>query len=142
MACLSEKGRLLVFGLDECKILSSGGRGVILMDLDPKEKLLAAQAISQKGVVVSVIKRNGTPQDIALSAASLAPHIGKRARKGRALESKLKANACAHRHNGMGPALQRIWKAGALLCLLAGCGAVNQVLRSRSAASRPRTVPE
>jgi topoisomerase-4 subunit A len=93
VACLSEKGRLLVFGLDECKTLSSGGRGVILMDLEPKEKLVAAQAISQKGLIVSVIKRSGAPHEIALSASGLAPHIGKRARKGRALESKLKATA-------------------------------------------------
>jgi topoisomerase-4 subunit A len=93
VACLSEKGRLLVFGMDECKTLSSGGRGVILMDLDPKEKLIAAQAISQKGVIVAVTKRNGTPAEIGLSASGLAPHIGKRARKGRALESKLKATA-------------------------------------------------
>src|SRR5690606_5832649 len=47
IACLSEKGRLLVFGLDEIKSLSAGGRGVILMDLEKGEKLLAAQAISQ-----------------------------------------------------------------------------------------------
>lgn len=93
VACLSEKGRLLVFGLEECKTLSSGGRGVILMDLDPKEKLIAAQAISQTGVVVSVLKRNGTPQELNLSANALAPHIGKRTRKGRVLESKLKATA-------------------------------------------------
>ncbi|MDB5774518.1 MAG: Topoisomerase subunit [Herbaspirillum sp.] len=93
VACLSEKGRLLVFGLDECKTLSSGGRGVILMDLDAKEKLLAAQPISQKGLTVTGIGRGGKTQEISLSASGLAPHIGKRARKGRALESRIKAVA-------------------------------------------------
>ena len=92
IACLSGQGRLLVFGLDEIKSLASGGRGVILMELEDKEKLLAAQAISQKGVVVSGIGRAGKAQDLALSAIALGPHIGKRARKGKALESKIKAS--------------------------------------------------
>ncbi|MGN6701661.1 MAG: DNA topoisomerase IV subunit A, partial [Burkholderiaceae bacterium] len=90
VACLSEKGRLLVFGLDEMKTLSAGGRGVILMELEKNETLLAARPISQRGVLVSGTGRGGKPQQIALSAAALAPHIGKRARKGRALESRLK----------------------------------------------------
>ena len=92
IACLSAQGRLLVFGLDEIKTLASGGRGVILMELEKNEKLLAAQAISQKGVLISGIGRGGKAQEISLSAVALAPHIGKRARKGKALESKLKAN--------------------------------------------------
>jgi topoisomerase-4 subunit A len=90
LACLSGLGRLLVFGLDEVKTLT-GGRGVILMDLDPKEKLLAVQPVSQRGVVVTGIGRAGRAQEVALSASGLAPHIGKRARKGKALESRIKA---------------------------------------------------
>ncbi len=90
IACLSEKGRLLVFGLDECKSLSNGGRGVILMKLENNEKLLAAQPISQRGVVVSGSGRGRKAQQVALSASGLAPHIGKRARKGKALASKMK----------------------------------------------------
>lgn len=92
IACLSEKGRLLVFGLAEIKQLSSGGRGVILMELEPKEKLIATTAISQKGVKVSGIGRAAKPQEVSLSASGLALHIGKRARKGKLLESKIKAN--------------------------------------------------
>jgi len=83
VACLSEKGRLLVFGLDELKTLASGGRGVILMELEKGEKLLAAQAITQKGVLVSGIGRGGKAQEVSLSAVALGPHIGKRARKAR-----------------------------------------------------------
>ena len=89
LACLSEKGRLLVFGLAELKTMS-GGRGMILMDLEPKEKLLAAQPISQRGVLVAGTGRGGKAQEVSLSASGLALHIGKRARKGKALESKLK----------------------------------------------------
>ncbi len=90
IACLSAKGRLLVFGLDEIKTLSSGGRGVILMDLEKNEKLLAAQPISQKGVVVAGTGRASKLQEVSLSAAGLSNHIGKRARKGKLLEAKLK----------------------------------------------------
>lgn len=60
------------------------------MDLESGEKLLAAVAISQKGVVVSGIGRASKPQEVSLSATNLAPHFQKRARKGRALEAKIK----------------------------------------------------
>ena len=91
IACLSEKGRLLVFGLDELKTLSNGGRGVILMELEAKEKLAAAQPITQKGVTVQGTWAGGKPRDVDLSASGLAAHFGKRARKGKALEAKVKA---------------------------------------------------
>jgi topoisomerase-4 subunit A len=90
IACLSEKGRLLVFGFDEIKALSGGGRGVILMELEKNEKLVAAQPIDQRGVVVLGTGRGGKPQELTLNASALADHIGKRARKGKALESKIK----------------------------------------------------
>ncbi|MFZ6757761.1 DNA topoisomerase IV subunit A [Undibacterium sp. Ji50W] len=92
IACLSEKGRLLVFGLTEIKQLSSGGRGVILMQLEDKESLLAAQAISQRGVRVIGLGRGGKPQEVSLSANGLGIHIGARARKGKALEARIKAS--------------------------------------------------
>jgi topoisomerase IV subunit A len=92
VACLSEKGRLLVFGLDEVKSQSGGGRGTILMELEPKEKLLAAQPISQRGVVVVGAGRGGKPTELPLNSTALHSHIGKRARKGKALESRIKAS--------------------------------------------------
>jgi topoisomerase-4 subunit A len=95
IACLSEKGRLLVFGFDEMKTLSGGGRGVILMELEKNEKLLGAQPISKKGVIVSGIGRGGKPQELVLNASALTDHIGKRARKGKALASKIKPSALA-----------------------------------------------
>ena len=90
IACLSEKGKLLVFGLDEIKTLSGGGRGVILMELETNEKLVSALPISERGVVVSGTGRGGKPQELVLNGAALAPHFGKRARKGKVLESKIK----------------------------------------------------
>jgi len=90
VACLSAKGRLLVFGLDEMKSLSGGGRGVILMELEKNEQLVDALPITQRGVVVIGIGRGGKPQELALGPTALQAHFGKRARKGRALESKIK----------------------------------------------------
>jgi topoisomerase IV subunit A len=92
VACLSERGRLLVFGLADIKNQSAGGRGVTLMELDDKERLLAAEPITQKGVrVIGTGQRSGKAQENNLSGADLAHHIGKRARKGKLLASRMKA---------------------------------------------------
>jgi topoisomerase-4 subunit A len=81
---------LLVFGLDEMKTLSGGGRGVTLMALDDNETLLQALAINHAGVMLIGTRRGGRVDEEKLSGAALAPHVGKRARKGRAPESKMK----------------------------------------------------
>ncbi|MGF6756917.1 DNA topoisomerase IV subunit A [Paraburkholderia sp. GAS42] len=93
VACLSGGGRLLVFGLDEMKTLSGGGRGVTLMALDDKEALTQALAIGKAGVVLLGTGRGGKQQEETLAGAALAPHVGKRARKGRAPDTKLKVQA-------------------------------------------------
>jgi topoisomerase-4 subunit A len=97
LACLSEKGRVLVFGMDEMKTLTNGGRGVILMHLEPKEKLLAVQPITQKGVNVIGTWAGAKPRVVELFASSLEPHFGKRALKGKALVQKVKALTLAMR---------------------------------------------
>ncbi|GAB6848862.1 DNA topoisomerase IV subunit A [Paraburkholderia kururiensis] len=98
VACLSGGGRLLVFGLDEMKTLSGGGRGVTLMALDPQETLTQALAIGKAGVVLMGTGRGGKVAEETLAGAALAPHVGKRARKGRAPETRLKVS-------GLRPAL-------------------------------------
>ncbi|AIO87298.1 DNA topoisomerase IV subunit A [Burkholderia pseudomallei] len=92
VACLSSGGRLLVFGMDEMKTLSGGGRGVILMALDAKEALVQALAIDAAGVVLTGTGRGGKAQEEALAGRALEPHVGKRARKGRAPDTRLKVN--------------------------------------------------
>jgi topoisomerase IV subunit A len=93
VACLSSTGRLAVFGLDEMKTLTAGGRGIILMGLDDGEKLVQALAIGPAGVVLLGTGRGGKPQEETLRAAALAPHVGKRARRGRAPDTRLKVTA-------------------------------------------------
>jgi len=102
IACLSEKGRVLVFGIDEMKVLTNGGRGVILMALEPKETLLAVQPISQKGVNVIGTWAGDKPRTVELFASGLEPHFGKRANKGKALSAKLKAKDLAMRQTDGG----------------------------------------
>ncbi len=97
IACLSEKGRVLVFGLDEMKVLTNGGRGVILMHLEPKEKLLAVQPITQKGLNVVGTWAGSKPRIVELFASGLEPHFGKRALKGKPLAQKVKALSLAMR---------------------------------------------
>jgi topoisomerase-4 subunit A len=97
IACLSEKGRVLVFGIDEMKTLTNGGRGVILIELEPKEKLLAVQPISPKGVNVIGTWAGSKPRVVELFASGLEPHFGKRARKGKPLVQKIKAMDLAPR---------------------------------------------
>ncbi len=91
IACLSANGRLLVFGIDEIKNQPGGGRGVILMELDVDEKLLAAEAIVKSVKVVGVAPRSGKAAESVLSGADLTHHAGKRARKGKLLASRMKA---------------------------------------------------
>jgi topoisomerase-4 subunit A len=98
IACLSEKGRVLVFGIDEMKTLTNGGRGVTLMELEPKEKLLAVQPISPRGVNVLGTWAGDKPRVVELFGAVLEPHFGKRARKGKPLVQKVKAKDLAPRY--------------------------------------------
>jgi len=90
VACLSSNGRLLVFDIDEMKTLSGGGRGVILMALDPKETLRQALAVDARGLVLIGTGRGGKARDEKLAGAALEAHANKRARKGRAPESTIK----------------------------------------------------
>ncbi|MDT4831890.1 DNA topoisomerase 4 subunit A [compost metagenome] len=89
-ACLSGNGRLLLVALDEVKVLSAGGRGVILMELEPKEKLLQAVSVGAPGLMLSGAGRGGKPSSQKLAGQSLLPYVGKRARKGKQIEAKLK----------------------------------------------------
>lgn len=89
LALLSVKGKLLVFGLDEVKSLSGGGRGTILMGLDGTDKVDQVVPIGAAGLRAAGIYRNKHTEDI-LTGEALAPYVGKRARKGRALSVRPK----------------------------------------------------
>jgi topoisomerase-4 subunit A len=96
VAALSQSGRLLVFGLDEMKQLANGGRGVIVMDVDVKDHLVQALAITQQGLVVYGTGRSGAAKSEILSARALAAYIGKRARKGKKLDVNFKPSSLSN----------------------------------------------
>ena len=62
LALLSDKGKFLVFGLDEVKSLSGGGRGTILMGLDTADKLDQAVPIGAAGAAPLVCTATSTPR--------------------------------------------------------------------------------
>ncbi|MEY8689514.1 MAG: DNA topoisomerase IV subunit A [Leptothrix sp. (in: b-proteobacteria)] len=89
VACLAPSGRLLVFGLDELKYQPGGGRGLILMDVDASDPLLAVTTL-QTVLEVHGLGRGSKPKIEVLKGTNLAVYAGKRARKGRVLESTMK----------------------------------------------------
>ena len=93
IAAVSEKGKLLVFSINEMKHLAAGGKGVILMALDDNESMVAAVAVGTKTLLVSGIGRAGKRTEIRLTTNQLNEYAGHRARKGKLLPSKLKPTA-------------------------------------------------
>ena len=90
VAAVSEKGKLLVFAIDEMKHLAAGGKGVIVMALDEGEAMIAAVAVGTQAIVVSGIGRGGKTTEIRLSTNALNEYAARRARKGKLLPSKIK----------------------------------------------------
>lgn len=89
LAMLSAKEKFLVFGLEDVKTLSGGGRGTILMGLDSTDKLAQIVPIGAAGIRATGVYRNKPTEDI-LAGDALAPYVGKRARKGRQLDVRPK----------------------------------------------------
>ena len=89
VACLSLTGRLLVYPLAELKLQPKGGRGLTLMDVDAKDPLLSVATCGEALRVLGT-GRGGKAKDELLKGASLAGHVGKRARKGHKVEGILK----------------------------------------------------
>lgn len=87
VACLCADGRMLVFGLDELKLQSNGGRGLTLMEVDAKKAPLASVATVHNGVRVIGTTRGAKPKEEDVRNSAYAAHVGKRARKGKPVEA-------------------------------------------------------
>ncbi len=83
------KGRILIVGLNEVKSLGGGGRGTILMTMDANDNLAQVIPIGEAGMVVSGIYRNKQTAD-TMNLSALVDYIGKRARKGRLFDVRMK----------------------------------------------------
>ena len=89
LACLSMNGRLLTYALDELKHQPKGGRGLTLIDLEPKDALISVAAFTQTLQVLGS-GRGGKAKEELLKGVGLAGYAGKRARKGKAVEGMQK----------------------------------------------------
>ncbi len=89
VALLSGKGRLLVVALAELKSLPAGGRGTILMGLDPGDTIAQWAPVNDRGLVLRGVYR-ARQTELVLTPAELAAYAGRRARKGKWLDVKIK----------------------------------------------------
>jgi len=89
VAALSTNGKIHLFPLGEMRTLSGGGRGVIIMGLGEGEKLQSL-AVAASQVVVRGTGRGGRIDEWRMSGAGLDEFVGKRARKGRKVPSRMK----------------------------------------------------
>ncbi len=90
VASLSEKGKLLLFSINELKY-QARGRGMIVMGLDEEDRIAAVAVSDSRTLTISgVAIRSGALKQRTLSHEKLARHVLKRARMGRVLPEKLK----------------------------------------------------
>ncbi|MDO5289289.1 MAG: DNA topoisomerase IV subunit A [Pseudomonadota bacterium] len=82
VACVSTGGRILTFEMGELKLMEKGGRGLTLMDLEPKDSLAGAAAYT-RSVRITGIGRGGKAREEVLEIRSLNNARAARARKGR-----------------------------------------------------------
>ena len=92
LACLSSQGRLLVFDLTQLRVLSDGGKGVTLMELNSGEKLLDILVCNDTGCVVQGIGRTRI-REKTLVKGDWQRHFGHRARKGKPIDIRFKATS-------------------------------------------------
>ena len=82
VACASTGGRILTFEISELKSMSGGGRGLMLIDLEDKDRLAGAAAYT-RSVKIEGIGRGGKARDETLEIRSLNNARAVRGRKGK-----------------------------------------------------------
>jgi topoisomerase IV subunit A len=92
VACASTGGRILTFDINEIKPMTNGGRGLMLIQLEPKDTLAGAAAYT-RSVRISGIGRSGKERDETLEIRSLNNAKAGRGRKGKAADLGFKPTA-------------------------------------------------
>jgi topoisomerase-4 subunit A len=92
IACASTGGRILTFDITELKPMANGGRGLMLIQLEPKDTLAGAAAYT-RSVRISGIGRAGKERDETLEIRSLNNAKAGRGRKGKAADLGFKPAA-------------------------------------------------
>ncbi len=85
VACASTGGRILTFEISELKQMDKGGRGLMLIDLEPKDSLAGAAAYT-RSVKIEGMGRGGKTREETLEIRSLNNARAARARKGKAAD--------------------------------------------------------
>ena len=85
VACASTGGRILTFEIGELKQMDKGGRGLMLIDLEPKDQLAGACAYT-RSVKIEGIGRGGKEREETLEIRSLNNARAGRGRKGKAAD--------------------------------------------------------
>ena len=91
VCCASTGGRILTFEISELKLMEKGGRGLMLIDLEPKDTLAGAAAYT-RSVKIEGIGRGGKERDETLEIRSLNNARAARGRKGKAADLGFKPN--------------------------------------------------
>ncbi len=82
VCCASTGRRILTFEIAELKAMANGGRGLMLMDLEPKEELAGAAAYT-RSVRITGLGRGDKEREELLEIRSLNNAKGARGRKGK-----------------------------------------------------------
>jgi topoisomerase IV subunit A len=82
VCCASTGKRILTFEISELKPMANGGRGLMLLDLEPKEELAGAAAYT-RSVRITGLGRGDKERDEVLEIRSLNNARGVRGRKGK-----------------------------------------------------------
>jgi topoisomerase-4 subunit A len=85
VACASTGGRILTFEITALKTMASGGRGLMLIDLEDKDTLAGAAAYT-RSVKIEGVGRGGKERDETLEIRSLNNARSVRGRKGKAAD--------------------------------------------------------
>ena len=85
VCCASTGGRILTFEIAELKQMDKGGRGLMLLDLEPKDTLAGAAAYI-RSVKIEGLGRGGKERDETLEIRSLNNARAARGRKGKAAD--------------------------------------------------------
>ena len=91
VCCASTGGRILTFEVGELKLMANGGRGLMLIDLEPKDTLAGAAAYT-RSIRIEGIGRGGKEREESLEIRSLNNARAARGRKGKAADLGFKPN--------------------------------------------------
>ncbi|WCM89724.1 DNA topoisomerase IV subunit A [Acidovorax sp. NCPPB 3576] len=92
VACASAGGRILTFEIGELKTMANGGRGLMLIDLEPKDTLAGAVAYT-RSIRLEGLGRGGKEREETLEIRSLNNARSPRGRKGKAADLGFKPSA-------------------------------------------------